>query len=875
MRVRTTGEIHVRRQHPEGTSPRSPRTPTAATRIRRAVLLIAVLVPAAAAVGRSDVPTLVRESRRARITIELLDDGLVHFELSRRTTAPRAGGRIPSTPMVAARAHAGPRRVARRGAYGLATAALRVRVDGALCVHVTDTSRRRPVRLTTLCPETLGRDRNVLTVAAGASEGLYGLGEHFGAPGVANGDLAGRIIAPGTALGNAMTPYNGGFTGNAQLPVLFALRRDGRSYALFVDQLEAQTWDLTRDPWRVTAAGRAVRGYLLAGAEPSLLRRRYMALVGRPPVPPKKMFGLWVSEFGYDDWAELRDKLRTLRANRFPVDGFVLDLQWFGGVFRRPSHIGGLEWDPAAFPDPAANIARLRTDDGVGVMTIEESYVDASRPVLATLARRGYLPLACDGCPALTIGSWWGKGSMLDWTNPAASDFWHDVKRRPLVEAGVLGHWTDLGEPEEFSPAAVYHGYPGLGRTERDVHNAYNLAWIAGIARGYRRHRERRRPFVLSRSGTAGMQRFGAAMWSGDIGSNLSSLAAHLNVQMHMSFSGIDYFDADIGGYHRGALDGDLNEMYTVWLANDALFDVPVRPHTENLCNCKETAPDRIGDLASNRANVRLRYRLIPYLYSLAHRAHRVGEPVVAPLPLYYPTDPNVRGLADEKLLGKDLLAATVSDYGRTRRDVYLPAGTWVDVRSAACVRSAGEWVRDVPTAVDGAFALPLFARAGAIVPEMYVDDLTMNALGMRADGGRRDELVLRVYADDTPGGARHRFTLYEDDGETVAYLHGAVRRTVVSQRRRGGRLDLVVGAGAGTYAGAPSARDTVVELATCGATPLDVAVNGALLARRVTLADFDAGGSGWYAAGDGIVHVRTGRLPVRRAKRIAVRLAP
>ena len=89
-------------------------------------------------------------------------------------------------------------------------------------------------------------------------------------------------------------------------------------------------------------AGEAIRGYLLAGAPPAALRRRYMDLVGRPPVPPKKTFGLWVSEFGFDDWAELEDKLRTLRASRFPVDGFLLDLQWFGGVFRRPSHMGAL-----------------------------------------------------------------------------------------------------------------------------------------------------------------------------------------------------------------------------------------------------------------------------------------------------------------------------------------------------------------------------------------------------------------------------------------------------------------------------------------------------------------------------------------------------
>jgi alpha-glucosidase len=840
---------------------------------RRLPALVAILaVLPSGAMARGAVPTITREARAGRVTIEVLDDGLLHFEMSR---TKGAGAPIPTTPMVLRRRYDGPTRFTTLGAHGFATSRLRVRVDAALCVHVTDLSRRPAARLTALCPETIDRERNVLTVSAGTSEGLYGLGEHFGAAGQANGDLAGRVVAPGVEVGNAITRFNGGATGNAQFPVLYALRHTGRGYALFVDQLEAQTWDLTTDPWRVTMAGAAIRGYLIGGDEPLALRRRFMTLVGRPPVPPKKMFGLWVSEFGFDDWAEIEDKLRTLRANQIPVDGFVLDLQWFGGgIFRNPSPMGSLSWDPAAFPDPATHIAHLRDDEGVGLMTIEEPYVDASRPELADLASRGYLPLA-DGTP-VHFESWWGRGSMLDWTNPAAAEYWHDTKRQPLVDAGVLGHWIDLGEPEDYSPDAVYHGFPRLGlRTERDVHDAYNFEWAMGIARGYRRSRVARRPFVLSRSGTAGIQRAGAAMWSGDIGSNLSSLAAHLNVQMHMSFSGVDYFGADVGGYVRAVADGDVNELYTVWLADAALLDVPVRPHTENLCNCKETAPDRIGDLESNRENLRLRYRLIPYLYSLAHRAHRYGEPVVAPLPLHHPSDPNVRGMADEKLLGRDLLVATVSTYGQARRDVYLPAGTWIDVRSAACVRSAGELVRDVPTSAGGAFVVPLFARAGAIVPEMYVDGLTMNALGARQDGSRRDELVVRVYADDDPRGHRHRFTLYEDDGETVAYLRGAVRRTALSQRRRGSRIEITIGAGVGRFEGAPAARDAVVELVTCRAEPIDVALDGATLARRTTQADFDGGGPGWWAPGDGVARIRTGPMPVARAKRLVVRLAP
>jgi len=843
-----------------------------------AALALVVSAPAwlaAQAEAPHEVPTLEIVSDDKRLTVEVLDAGLIHFEFAPKGAPPRSHAWIPTTPMVLRPGRTGPKRLLRLDA--LDTSVLGLRVDPmTLCLDVTNRTQEPPSRLTTLCPEAVGGDRNVLSVAQATVQNVYGLGEHFLAPGEANGDLLGKAIAPGTATGNALTAFDGGFTENAQFPILYALGSAGESYALLLDQLDAQTWDLTGDPWRVTMAGEAIRGYLLAGATPAALRRRYMRLVGRPPVPPKKAFGLWVSEFGFDNWAELEDKLRTLRANRFPVDGFMLDLQWYGGVFHPRSDMGALTWDLASFPHPEQEIARLRKDEGVGLMLIEEPYVDRSRSDFATLAARRYLARVCRGCGPVSLTSWWGSGSMLDWTNPAAGDYWHDRKRQPLIETGILGHWTDLGEPDDFSPDARYHGFPRRGlHGDRDVHDIYNFEWLASIARGYARHHDARRPFMLSRSGTAGIQRFGAAMWSGDIGSNLSSLATQLDVQMHMAFSGIDYFGADVGGFWRSALDGDLNEMYTVWFANAALLDVPLRPHTQNLCNCYETAPDRIGDFASNRENLRLRYRLIPYLYSLAHRAHRYGDPLVPPLPLAYPDDPNVRQMADEKLLGQDLLVATVSAYGQAARDVYLPAGTWIDFHTNACVRSAGDWVRDVPTRIDGTFEVPLFARAGAIVPEMAVDDQTLNALGERRGGPPRDGLMVRVYVGDptVPGGAS-RFALYEDDGETTAYLAGAVRTTTVRQQRTNDRIAITIEPARGTYAGAPSRRDNVIELATCGADVTAVTLNGAPLVRRVTEAALDAE-PGWYAAPEGLVRIRSGRLNVDEAKRVVARIVP
>jgi alpha-glucosidase len=810
------------------------------------------------------------------LVVEVLDDDLIHFELSAAGPGPATAQPLFTTPQVAKTEYPGPSAIAQSGPSGttLETPETRVAVDPtSLCATVTDTIRGHT--LTTLCPLDLGQAWKGLTIAPGPMQHVYGLGEQFITPGLPDGDWTGRVRSPGDDFGNQMVGFGGGAAANVQIPVMYALGPEDASYALFLDQVYKQRWDFTGPPWKVETLGDAIRFYVMTGPDLPDLRRDYLELTGHPPVPPKKLFGLWISEYGYDHWSELEGKLRALRADRFPVDGFVLDLQWFGGISPGSdnSNMGRVAWDLTQFPDPKGKLASYDASDGVGIMVIEESYVARGRPEHADLANRGFLARAgCATCaPVYLAGKpWWGKGGMIDWTQDAAGDYWHDLKRQPLIADGVLGHWIDLGEPETYDPrdwtAGVLPGKHG----HAEYHNLYNLKWAEGIARGYARNNVERRPFMMARSGAAGIQRFGTGLWSGDLGSNLDNLDAHLNAQMHLSLSGIDYFGSDIGGFHRGALGGgNLDETYTQWFANGAMLDVPVRPHTENLCNCKETAPHRIGNKASNLASIRERYALTPYLYSLAHRAYLAGEPVMPPLVFYYPNDANVRELASEKLIGRDLLVATVTEFGATTRDVYLPAGDWVDVYSNAWLHSAGETFPGQPVVRDQVFRLPVYARAGALIPRMYVDDKTLNVEGKRSDGTRRDELIVRAYAAPTPTS----FTLYEDDGESVAYRNGAVRTTVLSQQRAGDLASVTIAPASGTYAGAPASRNNVVELVVEDAQGSAVTLNGAPLQVHPTLAAFEAAASGWVNAGRNLIRAKSGELPVETAKALVFTL--
>lgn len=617
--------------------------------------------------------------------------------------------------------------------------------------------------LATIHPEILKDGGVRLTFDSKVIENFYGLGEQFGEPGVVNGDWGGRTRTPGCEFGNALVQYHGGAVGNCQMPILYCVGDDNQQFAIFVDDTSPHTWDFTRADapdangqrtWTLTVPKREdpLRWFVLSGEDLPSLREKYMELVGRPAIPPKKMLGFWLSEYGFDDWNELDDKLRTLRSNRFPIDGFVLDLQWFGDIRKeyKGSQMGSLTWDLDKFPDPAEKIAALEVDEGVGIVVIEESYVDQHLPEHAALASNGYLVRDAGGEDPALIESWWGNGGMMDWTNERGADHWHDAKRDPLLMDGVMGHWTDLGEPEAYRDDFWYDttAVPGSHR-HADAHNLFNFRWLESIARGYARNDYARAPFIMSRSGTSGIQRFGASMWSGDIGSNLASLAAHMNVQMHMSMSGIDYFGSDIGGFRRDSLMGDdEDDMYTRWFAHSCLLDVPVRPHTSNTENRYQTAPDRVGDLKSNLFNLRRRYALTPYLYSLAVEANRTGAPVFPPLVYYYQNDDRVREIADQKMIGRDLMMATDITPGQRRTSVYLPAGDWYDFETGKLYK--GDVGRDVtidPTRADGVFAPPLFARAGAIIPMMHVDEKTMNVMGKRTDGSVRDELIVRVFA--------------------------------------------------------------------------------------------------------------------------------
>ena len=859
------------------------------------------------------------------LVVEVLDDDLVHFEAA-PGTGPAAAGPLYTSPMVLKTDYPGPGTFQRSGTR-METADLRVEVNPAnLCVAAWD-RRRNDAYLTTVCPVALGNvdtPKGIDIDPAGVTQ-VYGLGQEFKQLGSADGDWLAHGVRQGIhPFGNGFPGFDRAATGNVQIPVYYAAGEGGRSYALFMDNVYWQKWDFSVSWWQARMYGDQLRWYLLAGPDLPDLRADYMELTGRPPVPPRRAFGLWVSEFGYDNFGQI-DRLRDgLRQQGFPVDGFVLDLNWFGGITPPPSSMGRLDWDQDqnegnlaanrySFRDPGPKL-RAYAEDHLALCAIEESYIAngtgsfTELPAWLSTYRRtsGRCDPARQEQAADTISGFWGTGRMLDWSDPAAGAWIHDRRRFPnLARLGLTCHWTDLGEPESFDENACYEGVERVGTEIKnrhpDLHNLHNLLWNRSVWDGYvaksgtpdEQGVTNPRPLILTRSGAAGIQRYGAAMWSGDIASSFGSLATHMNAQMHMSFSGIDYYGADVGGFRRevmplnddhGRYRGYEGEIYTQWLANAAWLDVPIRPHVDNEFKPfggYETAPHRVGKVDSNLANLRQRYELISYYYSLAHSAFETGAPVFPPPVFHYQDDANLRGVGHEKMIGRDLLVGIVARHGEYERDLYLPAGRWANYHSREWVQSTGQWVRNVPVFRDGILRLPAFARAGAMLPMMPVDEATLDAFGHRKAGASpRDELIVRVYADPTATS----FTLHEDDGTTLRYTGSRplyphretlIRQQLVTPSEATVVVEPATDVDGPPFTGAPADRPTLIELVVEDAEATAVTLNGTALPAQTSRAAFDAAPAGWLNAGHNLVLAKADRLPVGQRKVFAFALRP
>jgi alpha-glucosidase len=568
----------------------------------------------------------------------------------------------------------------------------------------------------------------------------------------------------------------------------FMAFRGGTAAGVFLDNTWRSSFDFGKaspDGYTFGAVDGPLDYYIFAGPTPRDVVEQYTWLTGRPPLPPLWMLGYQQSRYTYTPEQRLLGVATRLRSEHIPADAVYLDIGF--QQKNRPFTI-----DPVAFPDFPGTVARLRAMN-FKLVVITDLHI-------AKLPNAGYAPYDTgiaqnqfvhnpDGSVFTGI-VWPGPAVFPDFTRSATRDWWGTLYT-DFVHDGVAGFWNDMNEPSVFNtpnktmPLDVVHriasdNFAPRSATHAEIHDVYGMENSRATFDGLRKLAPDERPFVLTRATYAGGQRY-ATTWTGDDSSTWNHLRMTAPMLKNLGLSGFSFAGADVGGF-AGTPPPDL---LTRWLEVAAFHPID-RDHTESGTGDQEPwadlDPNGPDQLAIRRRFIEERYRLMPYLYTLAEETSRTGLPMMRPVFLDYPSaatdghpidiDPSTGG---EFLLGHDLLIAP-SPYPE-EPDAYtveLPTPAWYDYWSGRRlppstpakpavdgVPPSGADLVPLTTTIHPDLAtLPVFVRGGAILPIAPLTQSTTET--------PQGPLTLRLYA-----GSDCRGSLYLDDGHSYAYTRG------------------------------------------------------------------------------------------------------
>lgn len=542
------------------------------------------------------------------------------------------------------------------------------------------------------------------------------------------------------------------------IPFFIGLRK-GRAYGVFLDNTWWSSFDFGKESDALLsfgAEGGELDYYFIAGPGPARVIERYTALTGRTPLPPLWALGFQQSRFTYTPEARVREVARLLRAKKIPADTLYLDIDYQQG--NAPFTV-----NRALFPTFERMIADLRAD-GFRTVLITDLHIKQD-------PGKGYAPydsgIAGDMFVRYPDGSryvgqvWPGASVFPDFTLARVRAWWGGLYR-DFAAMGAAGYWNDMNEPSVFAtpsktmPLDVVHRLDdGSTLDHRAIHNVYGMQNARATYEGLLKLQPGQRPFVLTRAAYAGTQRY-AATWTGDNSATWHHLAQSTPNLLNLGLSGYALAGDDIGGF-TGSPPADLA---TRWYQLGA-FNPVFRSHAAVGTRDHEPWADGPEHEAIRKRYIELRYRLLPYLYTLAEETSRNGMPLMRPLFLHYAQAEAFYGNDRDFLLGPDLLVAPVVSETRDAHVVTLPPGEWYDYWTGSRVAGKDNRIESHPRLQD----VPLYVRAGAIVP--------MQPLVQHTGETPRGPLELHAWLPSPASREPCRGALYQDDGGTFAYREG------------------------------------------------------------------------------------------------------
>lgn len=548
------------------------------------------------------------------------------------------------------------------------------------------------------------------------------------------------------------------------------------SYGLYFDNSFRSYLDLGKENesyYYFCAEDGELDYYFIYGPTPKEVVEAYTALTGRCYLPPLWALGYQQSKWGYTNEEEVLKIAATFREKQIPCDVIYLDIDYMDG-FRVFSV------SDERFPNFQEMLKTL-AKDGFKVVPIIDPGVkkDINYELYKEGISRNYFCKRSDG--TLHIGYVWpGESAFPDFTREKVREWWGE-KQKKLLDLGVAGIWNDMNEPASFTrpinalfdklegsitfwgkpqpgqevdwqektfPADVLHG-DSQEYTHLEIHNLYGMLMAKASFEGWKKARPNRRPLIITRAGFAGVQKY-SAVWTGDNSSWWEHLYMSLPMLQNLSLSGVPFVGADLGGFFSRDC---TPELFIRWIELGIFYPF-CRNHSD--ISSRNQEPWSYGEKTEKivKKYIQLRYRMLPYLYSLFREAGESGIPPLRAMLLEFPADPETIACDDQFMLGSSLLVAPVCREGARARLVYFPAGDWYDFWSGK--KYSGPGYFPVPAPLE---TIPLFVRAGTALPLFEVQ----NFVGEKP----QETLELKLY----PGEGEFRF--YEDDGFTWNYQKG------------------------------------------------------------------------------------------------------
>ena len=573
----------------------------------------------------------------------------------------------------------------------------------------------------------------------------------------------------------------------------------GRRYKLKLEWSRDESMPTVRLRWKTptketatslwSEVGEGTDYYFVYGPKLDRVVDGYRRLTGAAPMLPAWAFGFWQSRERYETAQASLDVVKGFRSRHIPFDNIVQDWRyWPEGTW------GSHDFDPARFPDPDGWIKALHEQHAHLMISVWGKFNPGTKNFKA-LHDAGYL---YERNLKEDTRDWLDQPyTFYDAFNPGARKMLWAQMDQQLFRRGIDAWWMDATEPD-LRPTPTLDGQrdyvnpTALGPGSR-VLNAYPLVNSAAIYEGQRASAPGQRVFVLTRSGFAGQQRYGATTWSGDISTTWTAMKKQITAGLGFSISGLPYWTMDSGGFSvptrfsvkepTPADTAEWRELNTRWF-EFATFVPLLRAHgqfpfREMWELGGETSPAFQAELKCDR----LRYRLLPYIYSLAGAVNQENGVFMRPLVMDFPADPKARDIRDQYLFGPALLVNPVTTYQARSRSVYLPGnGAWYDFATGA-VHQGGATI-EAAAPFD---SMPVFVKAGSILPIgpelQYVGEKPA------------DKITLYVYA-----GADGDFSLYEDDGASYGYEQGAF--TKIPLHWNDAAHTLTIGARTGSFPG-------------------------------------------------------------------------